>query len=209
MPIIIDAYVDAVCPYCYLGKRQLERALAQRPDLPVTLTWHPHQLTPDAPIEGRNYHERMAQIIGSVERKDAALARLADAGRALDLDLHFERITKMPNTFKTLCLINLAEPGAQQNAVVDAVYRSYFSEGRNLGDDEVLLSIANECGVVDAARRLYDADEINTVKNKIQRARQLGFGGVPAFIFNQQYLISGAQDASHFVQMLDQLADQK
>jgi predicted DsbA family dithiol-disulfide isomerase len=206
-PIKIDAYIDTTCPYCYIGKRQLENALAKRPGLQTSINWRALQLNPDAPVEGRDYHQRMTEIIGSEAGKNAAFARLTSYGNQVGLDLHFEKIGRMPNTLKSLCLIIWSEPGAQQDAIVEALYKACFCEGKYLGDDIVLADIAEEHGVTNFIQRIHDPAELNAVRQQINAAQKLGLGGVPAFVFNQQYLISGAQEENSFLQLIDQLAN--
>jgi predicted DsbA family dithiol-disulfide isomerase len=206
-PIRIDAYIDTTCPYCYIGKRQLENALAQRPEANIELVWRALQLNPDAPTEGRDYHQRMTEIIGSVAGKDAAFAKLTDYGQRVGLDLHFEKISRMPNTLQSLCLIAWAKPGTQQEAVVEALYKACFCDGLYLGDAAVLSTIAEQCGINDFAVRLSNNADIENIRQQIRDAQQLGLGGVPAFVFNQSYLISGAQPESQFLQLLDQLSN--
>jgi predicted DsbA family dithiol-disulfide isomerase len=205
-PIRLDAYIDTTCPYCYIGKRQLENALAKRPDATIELTWRVLQLSPDAPAEGRDYHQRMTEIIGSEERKNAAFDRLTDYGNRVGLDLHFEKIQRMPNTLKSLCLITWSQPGEQQNQVVEALFKACFTDGKYLGDDEVLNAIAMEYGIDNFLPRISDQTELDKVRAEIRQTQQLGLGGVPAFVFNQQYLVSGAQEEASFLQIIDQLS---
>lgn len=203
--IQIDAYIDTTCPYCYIGKRQLENALAKRQHITVELVWRALQLNPDAPTEGRDYHQRMTEIIGSIEGKNAAFTNLTSYGERVGLDLHFEKINRMPNSLKSLCLIVWAEHGAQQDAIVEALYQACFCEGKYLGDDAVLCDIALQNGMDDFAARIANTAELDKVRQQIHKNRQLGLGGVPAFVFNQQYLISGAQEEAVFLQVIDQL----
>lgn len=204
-PIKIDAYVDTTCPYCYIGKRQLDNALAKRPDVAINLTWRVLQLSPDAPVEGRDYHQRMTDIIGSVERKNAAFERLTEYGRQVGLDLNFNKISRMPNTLHSLCLITWSQPGEQQNQIVEALFKACFSDGKFLGDDNVLNDIAKEFGFNDFLTRIANSNEVENVRVDIRQSQQLGLGGVPAFVFNQQYLISGAQEEAAFLQLIDKL----
>ena len=204
-PIEIDAYIDTTCPYCYIGKRQLENALAKRPELQVAIHWRALQLNPDAPANGRDYHQRMSEIIGSEAGKNAAFAKLTDYGQRVGLDLHFDKIGRMPNTLKSLCLITWSNPGAQQDAIVEALYKACFCDGKYLGDEQVLNDIAEQHGVANFLQRLNDQSELDAVRQQIRAAQQLGLGGVPAFVFNQQYLISGAQPESQFLQVIDQI----
>lgn len=203
----IDAYVDTTCPYCYLGKRQLESALAKRPQLRITINWCALQLNPEAPEDGRDYHQRMIEIIGSEAGKNAAFAKLTDYGKRVGLDLHFEKISRMPNTLKSLCLITWSTPGTQQDAIVEALYKACFCDGKYLGDEMVLTDIATQYGVANFSQRINDQAELDAVRQTIKEAQQLGLGGVPAFVFNRQYLISGAQEQSSFLQLIDQLTN--
>ena len=202
----IDAFIDLTCPYCFLGKRQLERALTATTDLTVSIHWQSLQLSPDTPGEGKLYHQRMAEIIGSEAGKDEALARIREAGKPLGIDFRFDRIERMPNTLLAHCLINWCEPGPEQDGMVEALLNACFTEGRFLGDRDTLAAITKQVtGQTDLAERLRDPEAVEQVRQQLQQNQQLGLGGVPAFVFNRQYLISGAQDASHFRQLLAQL----
>lgn len=207
-PIEIDAFIDITCPYCFLGKRQLERALADNPDIAVALRWQSLQLSPDTPAEGKPYHQRMAEVIGSEERKNQALAGITESGKELGIAFHFERVERMPNTLLAHCLINWTE-GELQDQMVEALLKAYFQQGQFLGDPTILAAIAEQLTGDDTlGNRLADDQAVAEVREIISQNQQLGLGGVPAFVFNRQYLLSGAQPAEQFSQLLHKLGSE-
>jgi predicted DsbA family dithiol-disulfide isomerase len=204
--ILIQAYIDITCPYCYIGKRQLDKACAQLSELNLDTRWLPYQLSPDTPAEGKGYHQRMTEIIGSVEKKDQALAGVREMGLAAGIDLRLDLVERMPNTLLAHCLIQWSEPGEQQDKTIETLFNAYFTEGQFLGDKEVLLSLGRESGLSDdCLQQLDDFEATQIIFEQADKNRQIGFRGVPAFIVNQKHLIQGAQDSSVFVRLFEKL----
>lgn len=210
MTIKIDIVSDTVCPWCYVGKRRLEQALAQRPDISVEITWRPFQLNPEMPKEGRDRTEHYREKFGSDERIKELTGSLDAVGQDVGLDFAFDRITMAPNTLSSHRLLRwstTAKDSGAQDRISEALFRAYFMDGRDIGDHAVLAEIAGEAGMDPAlVRELLDQgrDE-DLVRAEIQSSVKMGVKGVPCFIFDQKYVVSGAQDSGTFVEMLDAL----
>jgi predicted DsbA family dithiol-disulfide isomerase len=184
----IEIASDVVCPWCYIGKRRLEKALALLKDeIEPELRWLPFQLNPGMPKEGMPRAEYRKAKFGSLERSRALDARVIAEGRSEGIEFAFERIERTPNTSEAHKLIALAE---NQNAVVDALFRAYFEEAKDIGDPQVLAEIAARCGVKgwphEAQKR---AREIAALEEEV---RGLGVSAVPTFIFERRSGVSGA-----------------
>ena len=209
MTITIDIISDTVCPWCLIGKRRLEQALDQRPELAVTLRWRPFQLHPDMPPEGMDRQTAIAAKFGSLERARELYQRIATTGRELAIPFDFDAIPRTPNTINSHRLIRWAgELGAaQQNTLVEALFRRFFIDGEDIGDNQILIAAAAEAGL-DAKRiadRLLTDQDIQETLAEEAEARQLGVQGVPFFIVDGQLGISGAQPPEVFLNAFEQL----
>ena len=188
-PIRIEVASDVVCPWCYIGKRRLEKALAQlEGEIAPSLVWLPFQLNPDMPREGLARADYRRAKFGSAERGRALDARVAAEGAGEGIAFAFERMQRTPNTVAAHRLIDLAQQQGLGDAVVDALFRAYFEEARDAGDPAVLREIAQRCGVAGWP----DAADGPRVARLEEELRQLGISAVPTFIFNRQTGISGA-----------------
>jgi predicted DsbA family dithiol-disulfide isomerase len=198
-PLSIDVVSDVVCPWCWIGKRRLEEALAQRSEAdgaPV-INWHPFELNPDIPPGGLDRRSYLEQKFGGPERAKQIYARVEAAGREVGIPFDFERIVRQPNTRDAHRLIAWAQatnPSAAA-ALVERLFRAYFIEGVDIGDLESLARLAGEAGfdALAAASCLQSDGERGAVAAAEEHARQLGVSGVPFFIFNQRLAVSGAQ----------------
>jgi predicted DsbA family dithiol-disulfide isomerase len=194
-PLTIDIVSDVVCPWCYIGKRNLEAALAAGPVGDTEIRWRPYQLDATIPAEGiarRTYLERK---FGT--RVDEIYARVAAAGREAGIDFAFDRIERSPNTLDAHRLIRWAQSAGRQNDIVEELFRSFFIEGRDIGDHTVLTETAVAAGMdAEVVRRLLaeDADK-ESVREEIATAQRLGVTGVPFFIFAGRFGLPGAQPA--------------
>lgn len=204
----LDIISDPVCPWCYIGKTMFDQALAQRPSHPFTIEWHPFQLNPDMPHEGM---DRRAYLEAKFGGKDGAVqaylpvvARAEEVGLALD----FEAITRTPNTLNAHRLIHWAGIEGQQAAMVMALFRAYFEEGRDIGDLDVLADLADTVGMDAAVVRkllLSDAD-LADVRARDAQFRQMGVTSVPTFIVASQHAVPGAQGADLWLRVIDEFA---
>lgn len=197
-PLRIEVVSDVVCPWCYIGKRRLEKALALvEGSLAPQITWLPFQLNPGMPAEGMPRAEYRRAKFGSLERGRQLDARVAAEGRSEGIDFALERIERTPNTFAAHQLIDLAQQAGAGVAVVNALFRAYFEEARDVGDREVLLAIAESAGLARAQveARWADAAEARRVAELEQSMKALGISGVPTFILERKFGVSGAQPA--------------
>ncbi|MGE3934559.1 MAG: DsbA family oxidoreductase, partial [Rhodospirillaceae bacterium] len=138
----IDVIVDTICPWCYIGKRRLDRALQARPHIAVEIGWRPFQLNPDMPPEGRDRRLYLAQKFGGLDRARQRNAAIAEAGAAEHIDFRFNRIDRTPNTINSHRLLLLAGRHGVQTEALDAVFRGYFTDGLDIGDIDVLADLA-------------------------------------------------------------------
>lgn len=201
----IDIVSDTICPWCYVGKRRLERALKERPELDVTIEWHAFQLNPEMPIEGVDRETYMTRKFGSEQRVTEIFDSIAAAGRQEGIPFAFDRIARTPNTVNSHRLIRWAEPAGCQDAVVELLFRRYFEQGKDIGAIDVLVQIAVEAGLegADAERFLSGTDGVEEVRAENVAAHRLGISGVPCFIFEKKYAVSGAQEPEVFFQVFD------
>ena len=209
--ITVDAIVDVVCPWCYLGKARLDKAIAAvSDDIQVVVQWRPFELDPAIPPEGVDNHAMLAEKLGSPIRRDEIHAQITALGKDLGITFHFDRILVRPNTFDAHRLLLWAhtESIATQNAVIDRLYKANFEEGRNLGSHPVLADIASESGMDrEMVLRLLESDaDKETVRHEIDHAQEMGITGVPFFIFAGKYAVSGAQPADVIESALRELA---
>ena len=198
MPLAIDIVSDVVCPWCYVGKRRLERALelyrAKRPDAPAPeVVYHPFQLNPDVPREGVPRAEYIEKKFGP--RGYGAHERLVHAGRPLGIDFAFDRIERQPNTLAAHALIEWARRRGVQPAMKEALMQAFFVEGRDLTDAATLVDIAVRAGLERAEAEAAIADEElrKGVVDEEEHAKNMGIHGVPFFIFNRRLAVEGAQ----------------
>ncbi len=200
--IDIDIVSDVVCPWCYIGKRHVELAISQwrerHPDAQVKVRWHPFQLNPDLPLEGTDRKGYLEAKFGGPQRAKEIYARVSAAGRNAGLELNFDGILKQPNTLAAHALIAYAQSvndGAHADAVAERLFKAYFVDGKFIGDVEVLVAIAAECGLdADAARVvLTGRATLEQIAAQDANVRQQGVTGVPFFVFNQKVALSGAQ----------------
>jgi predicted DsbA family dithiol-disulfide isomerase len=195
--LTIDVVSDVVCPWCYVGKKRLERALAQETGEPVTVHWRPYQLDPSIPEGGVERRAYMLNKFGDTGRIEAAHERLKALGAEEGIAFAFDKIARAPNTLDAHRLIRWAFVTGAQGQVVDRLFKLYFEEGRDIGDRALLIETARECGMdAEVVEKLYaeGADE-SEVRAEIDEAQRLGVTGVPFFIFAQRFGVPGAQDA--------------
>ncbi|MFK0334998.1 DsbA family oxidoreductase [Rhizobium sp. NPDC090275] len=196
--IVIDVVSDVVCPWCYLGKARLELAIAEVQDeVGVDVNWRPYRLNPDYPPEGVDQKAALEKKLGGAERVAEGHKMLTELGREVGINFNFEAIKIGPNTLDAHRLIHWAmiEDRDKADKVVDGLFKANFEQGLNVGDHAVLLDIAEKSGLdraVTASLLTSDADK-GLVVEEIESAQKMGVNGVPFFIFDQQYAVSGAQ----------------
>jgi predicted DsbA family dithiol-disulfide isomerase len=192
--------IDVICPWCYVGKRRLEKALAiAGAGARIRVNWLPFELNPDMPGEGMERRLYRTRKFGSWERSQAMDAQLAELGRQDGLDFRYDLMTRTPNTFDAHRLIWLAGQGARegrsQEALVEALFRGYFGQGRDIGDATVLAEIASYAGIDGARAKAFLQGEEGKaeIRGYEATAKTAGISGVPAFIANRRVLFMGAQ----------------
>ena len=208
--LTIDVVSDVVCPWCYIGKRKLEAALASTgsSDLPTTVVrWHPFQLNPDMPAPGVPRKQYLEDKFGGPQRAAEIYERVRAAGQAVGLQLNIDGITRQPNTLAAHALIAFAQQGdADGNDIKERLLKAYFVENRFIGDALVLAEIAEEAGLSGSAARAFvtDPEQLAQVAQADAHVRSLGINGVPFFIFNQAVTLSGAQDPAILLAAMQQ-----
>lgn len=193
--IKLDIMSDPICPWCYIGKTQLDWALASHPDHPFTVEWHPFQLNPDMPAEGmdrRAYLEgkfggktKAVQVYGNIERQ----------ARTLGLSIDFAAMKRTPNTINAHRLIHWAGLEQKQQGLVDALFDAYFCKGVDIGESDNLCDIAEKAGLErDVIAHLLDGDtDCQMIRERDAHSRKMGVNAVPTFIVANQHAVPGAQ----------------
>ena len=183
----VEIYSDVVCPWCYIGKKRLEKALdLLKDEVEVEIRWLPFQLNPDLPSEGIPRAEYRKAKFGSLERSKQLDARVAAEGRGEGIDFAFERMERQPNTTQAHRLIALAQEEGRGNEVVNALFTAHFEQGKYIGDPKVLAEIAAQCGVQGWPGKAAD------VSRQEEEVRGMGISAVPTFIFERKSGIAGA-----------------
>jgi len=204
-PIVIGIVFDPACPWGYIGKRRLERALSMRPDLRPVLKWWPFLLNPEMPAEGIDRTSYLLRKYGSETRVGRIYGAIAEVGQSVEIDFAFERIRRAPNTVNAHRLVRFAGAEGRADAAVEALFFSYFIEARDVGNVSILLEIGAELGL-DARslkRYLESGQDAELIYEENARAHRLGVNGVPSFVFGGSLVISGAQEPQVLARMLD------
>lgn len=203
----IEVYSDVVCPWCFIGRRRLEQALetagyAQE----AHIAWRPFQLNPTMPKEGMDRRVYLDAKFGGADARRAIEERVAKAGEADGIEFAFDRIARTPNTFDAHRLIWFAEQQGCQDQVVEALFHSYFTKGREIGNLDSLAEIASDCGLnrEEVERFLASDRAVQEVRAEEATGHRLGIRGVPYFVLNGSISISGAQPPEIFVSALQQ-----
>lgn len=208
--IKLDILSDPICPWCYIGKAGLDRALESRPDHPLAIEWHPFQLNPDMPEGGMDRREYLETKFGGKENAVAVYARIAEAAEAAGLKINFEGIERTPNTIDAHRLIHWAGLEGRQTAAVSRLFKAYFEEGLDIGDRTVLLDIAEGIGLDRAMiERLFESGaDLEDIRARDAHARERGVTGVPTFVLANQHVVPGAQPAELWQKVIDEIAEQ-
>ena len=202
MPLTVDVISDVICPWCYIGKRRLEKAIAALAGRErVRVRWHPFQLNPRHAQGGVSRKEYRTAKFGSWERSLALDAQVAEAGRAEGIPFDYARVMRTPNTLDAHRLIGLADTEGIQDAVVEAVFRAYFVEGRDISQTTVLLDVVAEAGLDrKRAETFLNGDEgLAAIRAAEEQARRAGVQGVPYFLINGTLALSGAREPGAFL----------
>ena len=206
--LAIDIVSDIVCPWCFIGKRKLERALAElrttEPSLAVQVRWHPFELNPDLPAEGIARTTYVERKFGGAERATQVYRRVRGAGEAIGLALRFDRIEQQPKTFDGHRLIAWAQKQGDATPLVERLFQAFFLEGRRIGERRELARLAADCGWPEHdALAMLESDALRQeVTNESREALNVGIQGVPFFIFNGRIAVSGAQDPAALLEAI-------
>jgi predicted DsbA family dithiol-disulfide isomerase len=204
-PLRIDIVLDLICPWCFIGKRRLEQALARRPMIEPLYVWRPFQLNPDMPDDGMARHEYLASKYGGGQHAGRIYQTVADAGAAVGIPFAFDCIRRTPATRAAHRLVRHAGAEGRADTLVETLFRGYFIDGRDIGAHGVLVELAGEAGLDPADTRRFLASEHGAAETLAEErgARRIGINAVPCFIVAEQYAISGAQEPEFFLPVLD------
>jgi len=207
-PLPIDVVSDVVCPWCYIGKRFLEKAIALKPQIPVEVRFHPYFLNPWVPREGISREQYLITKFGSVERYNANSQRVIDAAAAASLIYARDKIERQPNTLDCHRLIRWA--GGNAAAMKQRLMELYFSEGGDLTSRDVLVQAAIDCGLDgdEVRHKLATEDDVAEVEAQANSAKEAGIDGVPCFIFGGLIGVSGAHPPESLAQAIERAAQE-
>ncbi|WP_417248779.1 DsbA family oxidoreductase [Celeribacter sp.] len=209
--IKLDIFSDPICPWCYIGKARLDRALEQRPNHPFVVEWHPFQLNPDMPETGMDRRAYLESKFGGVEGAKKAYAPIVKVMSEELPKADLGAIKRTPNTLDAHRLIHWAGIEGMQTAAVSSLFRAYFHEGRDIGDAEVLADIADSISM-DAslvARLLKTDEDKDAIRSRDAHARERGVNAVPLFVVANQHAVPGAQDTNLWLNVIDEIAEQE
>jgi predicted DsbA family dithiol-disulfide isomerase len=210
-PLQIDVVSDVVCPWCFIGKRRLEKALALKPDIAVEVRFHPYFLNPWIPREGMSREQYLTTKFGSVDRYADIAKRVAAAAAAEGLTYAVDKMKRQPNTLDCHRLILWAQASGRGAEMKQRLMDLYFTDGADLTDREVLLQAAADCGLdPDETRAMLASDaDVDRVASAANAAKDAGINGVPTFILGGVAAVSGAQDPEVLANAIEQVANNR
>ncbi|MBW4960768.1 DsbA family protein [Sulfitobacter sp. CW3] len=205
--IKLDIMSDPICPWCYIGKAHLDRALASEPDHPFLIEWHPFQLNPDMPAEGMDRRAYLEGKFGGKEGAVKAYAPVVEHAKKAGLTINFEDMKRTPNTLDAHRLIHWAGIEGRQTAAVSALFKAYFVDARDIGDAEVLADIADgiEMDASVVSRLLASDSDAQDIRDRDAHSRNMGINSVPTFIVAGKHAVPGAQPPELWKQVLADL----
>ncbi|WP_122073629.1 DsbA family oxidoreductase [Pseudophaeobacter sp. EL27] len=206
----LDIISDPICPWCYIGKTHLDKALAEIPNHPFVIEWHPFQLNPDMPREGMGRRDYLEAKFGGKEGAVRAYAPVVEHAENAGLSIDFEGMQRTPNTIDAHRLIHWAGIEGKQGAMVDALFDAYFAQARDIGDTDVLVEIATKVGMeADVVRQLLSGDnDAEDIRNRDAHSRKMGVTSVPTFIIANQHAVPGAQQPEMWKQVIADIVRQ-
>ncbi|MCZ4366684.1 DsbA family oxidoreductase [Sulfitobacter dubius] len=209
--IKLDIMSDPICPWCYIGKAHLDRALQDHPNHPFAIEWHPFQLNPEMPREGMDRRAYLEGKFGGKEGAVKAYAPVVEHAEKAGLNINFEAMQRTPNTLDAHRLIHWAGIEGRQTAAVSALFKAYFVDARDIGDAEVLADIADSIEM-DAAvvTRLLKSDvDAQDIRDRDAHSRKMGVNSVPTFIIANAHAVPGAQPPELWAQVIADLTKQQ
>mgnify|MGYP001826707292 FL=1 len=201
----VEVIADFVCPFSFLGKRRLDKAL-QAVEGPLELSWHPFQLNPEIPPEGQGFEEYLTRRFGTLQTIEPVLQELTREGEAEGVRFAFDRIRHVPNTLPVHQVMQQAETlGKDQAALADLLMSAFFEEGRNIGERDVLIELAGRVGMHGRdVRKAIASDQMRQiVVSREAQVRSSGLNTAPGFLLNRRLLVVGAQPTDHIVNAFD------
>ena len=206
-PIKLDIMSDPICPWCYIGKAHLDRALAAHPDHPFVIEWHPFQLNPDMPAQGMDRRAYLEGKFGGKEGAVRAYAPVVENAARAGLDIDFEGMKRTPNTLDAHRLIHWAGIEGKQTAAVSTLFKAYFVEARDIGNHEVLADIADSIDMdASVVSRLLSSDaDRDDIAARDAHSRGMGISSVPTFIVAGKHAVPGAQPPELWAKVIDEL----
>lgn len=206
----LDIMSDPICPWCYIGKTNLDRALEHIPDHPFTIEWHPFQLNPDMPAGGMDRRTYLERKFGGKEGAVRAYAPVVQAAEAAGLRIDFEGMKRTPNTINAHRLIHWAGIEGRQSFVVQRLFEAYFRDARDIGAEDVLLDIADGCEMdASVVGKLLASDaDVDDIRARDTHSREMGIASVPTFIVANQHAVPGAQSTDMWVKVIGEIMDQ-
>ncbi len=210
-PLTVDVISDVVCPWCFLGKKRLEKAIALRPDLAVEVRWHPYFLNDWVPREGIGRDEYLTKKFGSPERYKQIAGRVSAAAAEEGLTYAVDKMKRQPNTLDCHRLILWAQSSSKAPQMKQRLMDLYFTEGGDLSDREVLVKAAADVGMdANTVREMLASDaDVDRVEVAANTAKEAGIDGVPTFIIGGVAAISGAQDPQVLANAIEQIANNR
>ena len=209
-PIKLDIMSDPICPWCFIGKAYLDKALSAHPNHPFLIEWHPFQLNPDMPANGMGRREYLEGKFGGKEAAVRAYAPVVESAKTAGVAIDFEGMKRTPNTINAHRLIHWAGIEGRQTAAVSALFKAYFTDAHDIGDPDVLIDIAKSVEMNgDVVKRLLDSDEdLKLIKDRDKHSRKMGINSVPTFIIANQHAVPGAQPPELWAQVIADLTAQ-
>lgn len=206
----LDIISDPICPWCYIGKTHLDKALAEIPDHPFVIEWHPFQLNPDMPSEGMDRRAYLEAKFGGKEGAVRAYAPVVEHAEKAGLSINFEGMQRTPNTIDAHRLIHWAGIEGKQGAMVDALFDAYFTQALDIGAPEVLVEIAAKIGMeADVVRQLLSGvNDVEDIRSRDAHSRKMGVSSVPTFIIANQHAVPGAQQPDMWKQVIEDIMTQ-
>ena len=201
----LDIFADIIFPWCWIGKRRLERALNARPQQDLTTRWRAFQLNPGMPAAGMDRREYLAAKFGNDNQAKRIYDVIRAAGESEGLEFNFDKIQRTPNTLRAHRLVRLAQERGKGNQMIEALFQAYFVRGENIGDRTILLDIARPMGFTEeeVQQHIDSAEGLEAVQAEDALARRHGINGVPCYIFNSKFALAGAHEPEVLFQLFD------
>ncbi len=207
--IELDIFSDTICPWCYIGKKRLDKSINRRSHVKFKQTWRPFQLNPNIPPDGMDRQEYLVSKFGSVDAAKTIYDNIYEEGLKEGIDFNFDLIEITPNSFNSHRLLALAYEKGLQEKVLDDLFESYFLKAEDIGDPNILLKIAvnNSIDENELKNYLSNQENIEPLANEELQARKMGINSVPTFIVNKQIVINGAQTSENFELIFQKLSN--